>query len=196
MIELKRVDLERALNIKFKKHGTCLGVDTASKTGWCIAKIKGNNVTLDFSVIEIKSKNIYFKYNQMLDQFESLINGNYDNDFNVIIEEVYVGRNRKGAITLARFGMIVYSIAHKYGVPKKFVSAVTARASLGLPHNSKKDIVQEDFIRKTQLKIQDPDVIDAVILALNGLVEEKEMPRLLNAKGKTKKRKRKSRRKV
>ena len=37
----------------------------------------------------------------------------------------------------------------------------------------KKQIIQKQFIKKLKIKIDDEDIIDAMVLAMNGILEEK-----------------------
>ena len=90
----------------------------------------------------------------------------------VIIEESYYSKNVKTFQMLSRIGAIAYTVCHLAGVKdKKFMLATQARKFLGLQGRKKED-VHEDFKNKLKHKLEDEDAIDALILALNGILEE------------------------
>ena len=66
----------------------------------------------------------------------------------------------------------------------EFLLATQARKYLGLNGSAKKVKVQAEFKRKTKIKIEDDDVIDAIVLALVALfkcqIQKKSMLELQN----------------
>ena len=164
-IETKKI--EEAFNMKVVPNITSLGVDTASRTGWCKIFTTKDNLSFDYGFIDVESKDKYFKYNQFIDLFSKMVNTD-----KLVIEESFFGRNAKTFQMLSRLGGFVYAIAHLHGQQdKRFLLATSARKYLGFRGNAKKEIIQKEFIEKLDLKITDEDIIDAMILALNGVLE-------------------------
>uniref|UniRef100_A0A6H2A429 Putative Crossover junction endodeoxyribonuclease n=1 Tax=viral metagenome TaxID=1070528 RepID=A0A6H2A429_9ZZZZ len=168
MITLKIKDLEKKLNRKISKNINLLAVDTASKTGWAKITTTDKDIKIDYGFIDIQSKDKEFKYNQMIDTFPELIKG----CDKVIIEDVFLRFNVMVHSMLSRIGMIVYVIAHQLKVKDKyFIWASSSRKLIGLK-NAKKDIVQKEFKEKFNIKIEDEDIIDSLILGFGGLIEK------------------------
>jgi len=168
MIVIKNKKLEKAFNKRIIPGITCLGIDAASRTGWCKIETDLNHIKLDYAFIDIKSKDRIFKYNQYLQIFNSfpLVD-------RVIIEESYYSRNVKGFQMLSRLSGIIYAVLRLRKVEDiSFILASTARKNLGLKGTRKKEIVHKEFSEKLETKLKDPDVIDAFILALNGILED------------------------
>ena len=160
--------IEKAFGRKVIPSTTCLGVDTASRTGWCKADTLGlNNVTFDYGFINIDSRDKYFKYNRYIDAFKT-----FEKCDKVIIEEAFYGLNAKTFQMLSRLGAFAYSAAYLNKVKDiRFILATSARAYLGLKGNAKKAIIQEEFKKRLALKLDDEDIIDAMILSLVGILE-------------------------
>ena len=166
MINIKIQNLEKKLGKLIKRNITVLGIDTASRTGW--VKITVNSkVKIDYGFIDITSKDRYFKFNQMIEIFPDLIKG----CDKVIIEDVYLKFNVMIHAMLSRIGMIVYVLAHQLGIKEKeFMWASTARKNLGLKGNAKKEEMHKEFKEKYNINIEDEDIMDALILAMNGIL--------------------------
>lgn len=174
MITIPIKTIENNMPVTVKRNRTSVGVDTASRTGLCLAKTTDKDVILDYSFLEMTSKNKYHKYNTLIDHMEKFFEDTEDIDV-VVVEETFFSRNAKVFQFLSRIGGMVYTVAHIIGIKEKvFYSATESRKRLGLPCNKKKEVVHaafHDMIPK--VKIEDIDIIDAIILALNGLVEPK-----------------------
>ena len=169
MITIKTKVLEKKLGKPIKVNITVLGVDTASRTGWCKIVTTDKEVKIDYGFIDIDSKDRNFKFNQMIDIFPSLIKG----CDKVIIEDVFMKFNVMVHSFLSRIGMIVYVICHQQGIKDKdFVWATTARKKVGLKGNAKKEAIHKEFIEKFGIEIDDEDIMDSIILALNGIIFE------------------------
>ena len=169
MITIKTNKIEKAFGLKVIPNITCLGVDTASRTGWCKATTYKKEVMFDFGIVDIKTSDKYFKYNRYIETFKSLIDAD-----KVVIEESYYSKNVKTFQMLSRIGAFAYASAHLNKIPDtSFILATSARKYLGFKGNAKKEIIQKEFIELLNLKIDDNDVIDAMILSLVGILEEK-----------------------
>jgi Holliday junction resolvasome RuvABC endonuclease subunit len=176
MLKYKIEKLEQALGCKIKKNSIALGLDCATKTGYCIAK--SNSTTVDFNIGfinldmgEIADKHLRneLRYEELYLRFKNLIKSEYT----VVIEDVYFSRNPATVILLARIGAIAWTIAKEKECNQIiWKSAVQARKMLGLPCNKKKEVIMQTINNILKLKLTNSDEIDAIILALVGLVEE------------------------
>lgn len=173
MIKIPKKLIEKAFGRKVKPNVDCLGVDTASRTGWCaistgLAEI--DFVTAEFGFIDLKTPNKYFKYDKYIELFNQILVP----DTKIVIEESFFGRNAKVFQMLSRLGGFVYAVAHLKGIrDKSFILATSARKQLGFKGNAKKAIIQKEFLKKTKLDIDDEDIIDAFVLAFTGVLEDK-----------------------
>lgn len=173
-IIIKNSDLEKKFGHRIKEHFTCLGVDTASRTGWCIARTTATHTVFTFGFIEVKSKDLYFKYDYMVDTFGDLLKDIPKHDSLVVIEDVFFSHSVHVVKMLARIGMIVYTLTKLKDLPKTYILATEARKKLGFKGNLKKEIIQEQFVKKLGIKVTDNDIVDAIILALNGILKPQE----------------------
>ena len=173
-MKIKTKVLEQRLNKPLKRNYISLGLDTASRTGWCTIKTGNVNTEIEYGFIDVKSKNMYFKFDQMIDIFGQMLRlmqvPVYDKI--VIIEDVFFGRNVHTTKLLARIGMIVYVLCKLSDLPKTFLLATQARCKIGIKSNLKKVFVHERLEKMLKLGITDEDAVDAVILALAGLIKE------------------------
>ena len=65
--------LESRLNIKIKHNIKVLGIDTAPRrTGWCLLTVGDKVIEIDYGFIEVKSKNRYVTYNELINIFNQL----------------------------------------------------------------------------------------------------------------------------
>lgn len=171
MIKIGLRDLQKKLGVKFKGGYSC-GVDTASKTGWCIIRPDMKYLLLEYGVLNLSSiMNHKIKYQMIHDFFNKLF---AENKFdNIIIEDTFLGRNVKALAFMSRIGGIVYSNALRHNqFVGDFLLAIRARKKLGLRSNVKKAEVHKEFREKTGLEVEDEDAVDAIILALCGLLVE------------------------
>src|SRR3972149_6292645 len=168
--------IEKRFNINLKRNYQSLGLDTATKTGYCIAKTDSNKLVLevgfinvDVSKIEDKYARNGLRYNVICEAFNSLIASKFET---IIIEDVYYSCNPLTLILLARIGAIAFTICKIKNI-KNIIwkSAVQARKLLGLPCNKKKEVVQKMFSKKLGIKLTNEDEIDAIILAIVGLLK-------------------------
>jgi len=172
MLKLPINTIEKAFNISIKSDYTVIGVDTASRTGICLAKSIGKHIILDYSFLDMSSKNKYHKYNTLIEYMNSNFNASAIDC--VVIEETFFSRNAKAFQFLSRIGGMVYTVFYlKQVKDKQFISAVQARKTLGLPSIKKKEVVHKEFHKLIpNIKITDVDIIDAIILAINGLINK------------------------
>ena len=171
MIKIPINTIESKLPYLVKKNCCSVGVDTASRTGLCLAKTTDTDIILEYSFLDMKSKNKYHKYNTLIAHMDNFFKGE-EIDV-VVVEETFFSKNPKVFQFLSRIGGMVYTVAQLLNIKEKiFISATQSRKALELPCNKKKEVVHKAFhILVPEVQIKDIDIIDAIILALNGLIE-------------------------
>ena len=162
--------LEKRLGKRLKQDESCVGLDTASRSGWCKITTDSKNdlVKIDYGYIKVDSKDMYFKLDELIKIFSNLID---TWKCQIVIEDVFFGRNVNTLKLLTRIGTICYTLARLKVYKTEFILAVSARSKLGFKTNVKKEVVHEQFSKQLKLEIKDVDIVDAVVLALVGLLE-------------------------
>ena len=150
-----------------------LGLDTASRTGWALLKVTKTHVTIETGYVMSRHTGEE-KYDDLLELFLNLL---LTNDIDcVIIEDTYLGfgmrRNPNAFKVISRIGMIAYAISYYCSMSNKFIMATQARAAVGLKGNAKKEEIIKYLNMYLGLKLDDHDIADAVVLALNGVIDE------------------------
>jgi len=176
-MKIKIADLEKKLNFKLKKNYKSVGVDTAQITGIVFLKTDKTDLYIDGLVLGFKTKDKKEIYGTMVRTFEKLFN-----DENLaIIEDTFVGFNRKGSIELTRYGSFALAECIKKNIEYEIILARSARAKFKIDLNSKeykkkygkgksKQAVS-DWVNNLDIKLQDNNLVDAFILALCGICE-------------------------
>jgi Holliday junction resolvasome RuvABC endonuclease subunit len=118
--------LEKVTGYKIKKNFESIGVDTATRTGIAIVTTGEKVVNIDYQFLEYDKINKKERYKHMVRSFEDII---IDENL-AVVEDVFVGLNRKGSVELARYGAFVISECIKKEIPFEIISAVSARARL------------------------------------------------------------------
>ena len=172
-------DIECGFGIQLKRNTTSLGLDTAIKCGFCIAKINSKYIIFDVGYFKVDVRNIKNKSLRRRVQ-GGMICENLDRIITkcdkVVIEDVYHGLNAHTTILLANIGGMAYSLARKVGVSKDNIlrrTASEARKSIGLKGNAKKPEITKIVNGVLGTDIKTDDITDAIVLALNGLLKDK-----------------------
>lgn len=172
--------IEKRFQIALKRNTTVLGIDTASKTGYCVAKTDEKKLILEIGFVaidvsKIKDKDVRHEmlYNAIYESFNSLIVPRFDT---VVIENVFHSFNPDTTILLARLGAIIYTICKIKQIKEVlWKSASQARKSLGINQKCEKGKGKETIVKRINEKlntnIECNDEIDAIVLAINGLLE-------------------------
>lgn len=161
-------EFEKKIGKVLKKNCFVLGLDTATKTGWTVLKTTKKKIYFTHGTFKVDTKDTNFKYNEIIDIFQKLIQPKQQ----VVIEDTFYRFNPAMFRMISRIGAIAYTIAHLKGCEVSYIFATTARKNLGLKGNGKKEEVQAEFLRMTNIKEIDNDIIDSIILALNGALEK------------------------
>lgn len=176
-MKIKLDKLEYIIGSKIKKRTTCIGLDTAQRSGVAFIKTTDDYVHIDWMFIEFKESGDRKQiYKTMINTFENLFE---DQDF-ATIEEVFVGFNRAGSVELARYGSYAISACVRKGIDYELISAVSCRSKFGIKTTKKagygagksKKAVADWLERKLGLKLDDEDISDAIILGLCGIIED------------------------
>jgi Holliday junction resolvasome RuvABC endonuclease subunit len=165
-ITLKK--LEKKLG-KLKKNVQVLGIDTASRTGWCLIKTDAKNIYLDFGVFKVDSKDVNFKFGKIIETFDNIIKPEYK----VILEDTFLGMKFMNPYMfkyLSKLGGILFAVCkYKKVEDISFLMASSARKTIGIKGNCKKKEVHDSIKGLLGIEINDEDVSDAIVLALNGV---------------------------
>jgi Holliday junction resolvasome RuvABC endonuclease subunit len=177
LIKINKKQFEDRLGFELKDDFISLGVDTASRSGYCIIETTKKDVTLDFGYIDVKSDDRYFKFDKMIEVFSNLINNMSKNKkCVVVIEDTFFSRNANTLKVLTRIGMIVYVLSTLANIDKFFILPTQSRSKLKFSGNVKKQIVHQQIEDRLKLGITDIDIVDGVVLSLCGIVKEKGLP--------------------
>jgi len=165
---MKVSNLEDILKCEIDRKVLSFGLDTASKTGWCLLKTVGEDIVASYGFININTPDAYFLYNEVIDCFGEIIKPEYK----VIVEDTFFRFNPKMFRLISRIGAIAYTMAHLKGCEVKYLLATSARKKLGFKGNLKKKIFHQEFKEKLNLDITNEDILDAYALSLCGLIKE------------------------
>ena len=175
MIKLNRLLIEERLGKSFKEGIVSIGVDTASRAGICTAWVDKYDLCLETEFVHIDSTDIYFKYNQLLKSFRSLLNVKDPENYRLVIEDTFFGKNVNVLKMISRLGMIVYICGHEAGIEDiTFIYPTSSRKAIGIKGTLKKADVHRELARILKYKFDDEDIADSVVLALCGLIEVEE----------------------
>ena len=173
MIKLSVKELEEAFSKRIVKNIRVLGVDTATRSGWCRIVTTKTHVTFTYGFIDVEAKDANHKYRQMIDLFQMLIN----DVTKVVIEDTFLRFNPKVFKILSRMGGFVYAISHLKGITDvSYITPSESRSYLGFTSKAKKEVIHKEFHAKLpQLKITDPDIVDSIIVAMSGIFKEPQI---------------------
>jgi Holliday junction resolvasome RuvABC endonuclease subunit len=177
MITLNKKDLEKKLNLKLKDDVVSIGLDCATRSGICKLTIADEQVTLDYSFLDLrKVKDNFERYDYLIQYFNDYFYklSTIDKNTVVVIEDIFFGKSVATLKLLARIGAIAYVIAKLYKLKVILLLASQARNAIGLK-NAKKQVVQKEFLKRIDLKLKDEDAVDAIILSLVGATNKEDL---------------------
>ena len=173
MLKMKIKQLEAILGKKIKRNTKVLGIDIATKTGFCIAKANTVNVIFDYNFVTFTNNDEFDRYQQIAKTFIEII----DKDFEVVIEDTFLGFNPKTFKLLSRFGGIVCGICETKGVVGyTFKMPSSLRAGVGIKmgkvkKGEAKKAVRKWLIDNLDLDVENDDIADSVVISLYGLID-------------------------
>ena len=167
-MKINKKEFEDKVGIKLQSNINAIGIDTASRTGWCKISVNTKTISFNYGFINIDSKNIYFKYNEIVNTFYELLHTPLDI---VIIEDTFYRFNPNMFKMISRIGATAYTLAHLNHQKAKYLLATSARKALGIKGNCKKAEVAVYLKEVLNLNITDDDIADSIVLAINGVLE-------------------------
>lgn len=170
-IEIKK--LEKITGYKIKKDFVAIGYDTAKRTGVCEIRTNSKVAEFNWTFIEFDDKIEHAYYKNMVQFFEESLN----NQDLAIIESTFVGQNVMGSIALTRLGAFGISSAIRKKIPWERIGASSARAKLKIDSRKfgsgkSKESVAWWLETKLGIKLDDPDISDAIVLCLLGICQD------------------------
>lgn len=156
-----------------KRNHKVIGFDTASRTGWCRITTSDKIAKFDFGFVAVKTKD-QKRFNDYIDIFNQMI---VDVD-TVVMEDTYMGFNVQVFKLLTRLGAFIYCLCELKGIEDKwFITPSASRAFLGLESKAKKEDVHIQFHKMIPKfhKVIDIDILDSIILALCGILENPKL---------------------
>lgn len=183
--KLNIAKIEKKINRSIKKNFSIIAFDSSEhSTGIALIKTTEKSFIIEEllrleiqkDIINLKVVDVFIEY---LDNFKKEILGKYK--FNeVIIEDVFIGLNPKVGLYLARIGILIYDRFKGLSEKIYFKFPNSARSDIDFKKSNKtikgKELKIEliNYINKLlNLKINSHDEADALILALSGIVNEK-----------------------
>lgn len=167
--------IEEITGYKVKKNIVSIGFDWATRAGISFIKTTDKYATIEYIFIEFKGNEPKEKYKLMVKTLENLLN----NQDIAIIENVFVGFNRKGSLELAKYHAFAISECIRKNVAYETIMAKDCRAKLGIKTTKKagygrgmaKKAVADYLKNNFGIELNDEDASDAVILGLLGILE-------------------------
>ena len=177
-MKMKITELEKKLGYKIKKDTKSIGLDIAERMGVCTIITDKENAEFDWYYVEFDKSNIEKVYKEMYREFLNIIRENKSKDNIVIIEDTFLMRFGKFVQAdvfkkLTRFGTLALSVCFDRGIKHEFILAKTSRAKLkikmvtGKPKESVAKYLKEKF----NIKLDDDDISDSIVLSMLGLCE-------------------------
>jgi Holliday junction resolvasome RuvABC endonuclease subunit len=181
-------DLERNLGYKVMDNITCVGIDTASKSGIAIVqiikgKVKIETFILKLPILDSSLEEKTAKYEQHLRDFSELFNKGLlpkiENTTNnlLVLEQSFLTINPVTFGLLRAMQGILYEKLHEKFQTTKLIFPISARKEIGfhsqLPKGTKtKDKKKEimEFISNIiKAPVEDDNIADALLLAFAAL---------------------------
>ena len=164
--------LEKKLDYKIKKNFSCIGLDTAKRTGVCFIKTDKKYIHFDWCFLEFN----YNSQKEMLKQIHYEFGKLFDKEKLAVIEEVFIGFNRTGCLRLAKMGTLAIAQCISKNIDFELILAKSARSKFFKLDSKKwkgktKQAVAE-YLKGIGIKTDDNDIADAIILALCGICKD------------------------
>jgi len=191
-MNFKLKDIEKRLGFKLKRNTYCIGVDTASITGLAMLETIGEKLIVKTSIFKLptikKSEELSNKFVEKLEFMLRSIRDFKAKEFGckkatktvLVLENSFLGCNPVTFGLLRMLCGIIFSELFDYFEEIKIIFPMSARKEIGFKSQLKKGTKRE--AKKKELitfinnifgtEEKDDNIIDAIILALNGLKEK------------------------
>jgi len=164
-LNIKKV--QTALEKPILRDVQALGIDTATRTGWCIITTDKKSLYLTYDFLDLTDKEIEKRLDQLISYFKDIIKPNH----RVVIEDSFLRFNPRVFGLLSKFEGALYALSKIINVSKvNFIQASSARMRIGANSSHKKEEIHQWLRDKLHIDIEDKDIVDAIILALNGVL--------------------------
>ena len=174
LLMFPRKFIEKTFDIQINTNITSIGYDVATKTGICLINQKDDYVQFKLWTLEFVSGKELFDVINKIDDFLKIIipQINFKNQKTVaIIEDSFLKLNPYVFKFLSRLSGVFF-VKNTFCNSIKYIQAGSARKRINLKGNSKKEEVKEFLAQHLYTWIDDDNQADAIVLAINGLIEE------------------------
>lgn len=183
--------IEKRLGFKLKRNTYCIGVDTASITGLCIAETNNHSLKMNTSIFKLpvvkKTDELSDKIVEKLEFMLRAIRDFKKNEFvnKKVTKTILVLENSFLGVNVVTFGIlrmlcgIIFAELFDNFEEIKIIFPMSARKQVGFKSQLKRGTKREE--KKTEIinwvneifksKLTNDNETDAIILALNGLKE-------------------------
>lgn len=172
--------LEKITGHKIRKNFVSIGFDTATRLGLAILTSDSKYVIIDTAFIEFEKGKVNSrqKYKQMVEAFAEIISEKTDMN---VIEDTYLqffgpAKFAQAQVfkELTRYGGFLISESIRKKVPYEIIGASSARSKLkikttGYGRGNSKLAVADWLKKNLDIKLDDHDISDAIVLAILGL---------------------------
>lgn len=193
-MNFKIKDIEKRLGFKLKRSTYCIGVDTASITGIAMLETIGEKLIVKTSIFKLptvkKDEELSDKFVEKLEFMLRAIRDFKAKEFGckkasktvLVLENSFLGCNPLTFGLLRMLCGIIFAELFDNFEDIKIIFPMSARKEIGFKSQLKRGSKREEkkkelitFINNIfQTTEKSDDIIDAIILALNGLKEKKE----------------------
>jgi hypothetical protein len=191
-MNFKIKDIEKRLNFKLNRNSYCIGVDTASTTGLAMLETDNKTLTIKTSIFKLpvvkKTDELSDKFVEKLEFMLRSIRDFKKKEFGckkasktiLVLENSFLGCNPVTFGLLRMLCGIIFAELFDYFEEIKIIFPMSARKNIGFKSQLKRGTKREekkkeliDFINNIfGTEEKDDNIVDALILALNGLKDE------------------------
>lgn len=191
-------NLEKITGYPIKRNFVSIGFDVATRLGLAILTSNSKYVIIDTAFIEFEKgkENSRQKYKHMVESFNKIITEKIDIN---VIEDTYLqffgpAKFAQAQVfkELTRYGGFLISESIKKKVPYEIIGASSARSKLkikttGYGRGNSKLAVADWLKKNLEIKLDDHDISDAIVLGILGLCEGMDFTAKTKKKKRTKK---------
>lgn len=177
-MKIKISKIEEQLGKTIKRNTQSIGMDIAERCGICIITTDETHLDLDWQFIEFDKTNINSVYKGMFNEFSKIIIPEKAYHNVVVIEDTFLKFFGKFPQVdmfkkLTRFGTIALVCCFLKEIEYNFILAKSARSKLKIKMKAgePKESVARYLHNTLDIKVDDDDISDAIVLSILGLIE-------------------------
>lgn len=169
VVKLNIQNIQNILQKSILRNVICLGIDIATqKSGWALITTTSRTLTIKTGTLTLKDDDIWIRFDKSIAYFDKLIKSNQI----VVIENSFLKFNIQVFGKLSKIEGMIYAVAKLKPCKKIIILGPSqARKNLGIMGNCQKEDIKQWLQDKLKLKIENEDVADSIILALNGVLK-------------------------